>query len=148
MKKKYFGTDGIRGQVNQYPITSSFFLDFSLRVSKFIKKSNCRVIIGKDTRNSCDMIENSLVSGFCSTGVNVGLIGISTTPILSYMTKVLKGDLGIMISASHNPYYDNGIKIFNNKGEKLSDDEELKIEEIIKKIYVVDFCLANKIGKR
>ncbi len=147
MKKKYFGTDGIRGHVNQYPITSSFFLDFSLRVSKFIKKSSCKVIIGKDTRNSCDMIENSLVSGFCSTGVNVSLIGISTTPLLSYMTKVLKGDLGIMISASHNPYYDNGIKIFNNKGEKLSDDEELKIEEIIKKKHLVDFCLPNKIGK-
>lgn len=148
MKKKYFGTDGIRGRVNEHPITNCFFLNFSLNISKLLKKKNPCVVIGKDTRNSCDMIENSLISGFCSMGVDVKLIGISTTPLLSFITKSLNADIGIMISASHNPFYDNGIKVFNNQGEKLSDYEELKIERIIKKKKnSVKFCLPKKIGK-
>ena len=134
MKKIFFGTDGIRGIVNKYPICPDFFVNLAYALCSFKKEiKNNKVIIGKDTRDSCQMIESALSSGFSSMGVNSFLIGIVPTPLVSFMTKSLKADFGIMISASHNPFYDNGLKIFNRYGEKLSDSEELKIERIILK---------------
>ncbi len=128
MKKKYFGTDGIRGTFDEFPITIPFFLNLIDSIKKthsYIKK----IIIGKDTRESSEVIESALVKGFINVGVKPDSCGVVSTPILSYYTKKYKYDLGIMISASHNPYNDNGIKIFNKDGEKLSDEDEIKLEK-------------------
>ena len=148
MKKIFFGTDGIRGIVNKYPICPDFFVNLAYALCSFKKEiKNNKVIIGKDTRDSCQMIESALSSGFSSMGVNSFLIGIVPTPLVSFMTKSLKADFGIMISASHNPFYDNGLKIFNRYGEKLSDSEELKIERIILKKNKSKLCMPDLIGK-
>lgn len=128
MKKKYFGTDGIRGTFNQFPIVSSFFFDLTKAIKETHKNVE-KILIGKDTRESSDLIELDIVSGFRDVGVESHSCGVVSTPILSFNTKKFNYDLGIMISASHNPYKDNGIKIFNKYGEKLNDSEELKIEK-------------------
>ena len=134
MKKKYFGTDGIRGQVNQYPIRPDFIFKLSFSLSEYLNKVNDtkskkKVLIGKDTRASCRMIESSLVSGFTAAGVDCITIGEVPTPLVSFLTRDLSCELGIMISASHNSFSDNGIKIFKNNGEKLSDNDEIEIEK-------------------
>ena len=148
MNKKYFGTDGIRGLVNSYPITPDFFTKLAYCLSvNFYKLKYRKVIIGKDTRISCDMIESSLIAGFLSMGIECIQLGQVPTALVSFMTKKKNVDLGIMISASHNPYHDNGIKIFNNKGEKLKDKEEIKIEKLIEKSNVSNFCKPSLIGK-
>ena len=148
MKKKYFGTDGIRGLVNSYPITSDFFVRLAFCLCENVIGSKFKkIIIGKDTRISCDMIESSIISGFLSMGFDCIKLGVVPTPLVSFMTKKNDVDFGIMISASHNPYYDNGIKIFNNKGEKLTDSEEVKIEKLIEKKLVPNFCKASLVGK-
>ena len=148
MKKKYFGTDGIRGLVNSYPITSDFFTKLAFCLSENITKSKYKkVIIGKDTRISGDMIETSLIAGFLSMGIECIQLGPVPTPVVSFMTKKNNVDLGIMISASHNPYHDNGIKIFNNKGDKLSDIDEIKVERLIDKNNTRNFCKPLLIGK-
>ena len=148
MNKKYFGTDGIRGLANSYPITSDFFTKLAYCLSKSIIKSKYKkVLIGKDTRISCDMIESSLIAGFLTMGIDCFQLGQVPTPLVSFMTKKKDADLGIMISASHNPYQDNGIKIFNNKGDKLKDEEEKKIEELIEKSNTLKFIKPLSIGK-
>ena len=135
MKKKYFGTDGIRGKVGTFPIIESFF--FNLAVSLAQSKKNIKkIIIGKDTRLSCSLLENALLNGFNFVGIKSDFIGVVSTPILSFYTKFLKYDYGIMISASHNPHYDNGIKIFKKNGEKLNDKEEVKIEKSLDSLNV------------
>ena len=148
MAKKYFGTDGIRGRANQFPITADNILKVAMTIGSYFQAGDHRhrVVIGKDTRLSGYMIENALTSGFTSVGMDVFLLGPVPTPAVSMLTKSLRADIGIMISASHNPYYDNGIKIFDKNGEKLPDEVELEIEKLIddnKELYVD----ATNIGK-
>ena len=130
MGRKYFGTDGIRGTVGQDPITPDFMLRLGHAVGSVLRKSAKRptVLIGKDTRISGYMLESSLEAGFASAGVNVLLTGPLPTPGVAYLTRALRLDLGVVISASHNPFQDNGIKFFSAKGEKLPDAWELAVE--------------------
>jgi len=144
MKKKYFGTDGIRGKVGSFPITQPFF--FKLAVSLARSKKNIKkIIIGKDTRLSCPLLENALLNGLNFVNIKSDFIGVVSTPILSFYTNFLKYDYGIMISASHNPYYDNGIKIFKKNGEKLNDREEIKIEKILDSLKIKPNIRKKKI---
>jgi len=130
---KLFGTDGIRGVANEYPITPDMIVQIGQATAYILKKRKhrSRIVIGKDTRLSGYMIESSLVAGICSMGTEVILVGPVPTPGIAFLTTNLDADAGIMISASHNPYMDNGIKIFSKKGFKLSDEEENQIEELI-----------------
>jgi phosphoglucosamine mutase len=130
MSRKYFGTDGIRGTVGQAPITPDFMLRLGHAVGRVLRQSAKRptVLIGKDTRISGYMIESALEAGFASAGVNVLLTGPLPTPGVAYLTRALRQDLGVVISASHNPFADNGIKFFSAKGEKLPDAWELAVE--------------------
>ena len=129
MSRKYFGTDGIRGRVGQYPINPEFCLRLGWAVGTvFAKKGRAHIIIGKDTRISGYMLESVLESGISAAGANVSLLGPMPTPAVAYLTRTLRADAGIVISASHNPYYDNGIKFFDGDGNKLPDSVELEIE--------------------
>lgn len=130
MSRKYFGTDGMRGTVGQSPITPDFMLRLGHAVGRVLRRTNPRptVLIGKDTRISGYMIESALEAGFASAGVNVLLTGPLPTPGVAYLTRALRQDLGVVISASHNPFQDNGIKFFSAKGEKLPDAWELDVE--------------------
>ncbi|MCZ8075632.1 MAG: phosphoglucosamine mutase [Paucibacter sp.] len=130
MSRKYFGTDGIRGTVGQAPITPDFMLRLGHAVGQVLRKQSSRpsVLIGKDTRISGYMIESALEAGFASAGVDVQLTGPLPTPGVAYLTRALRQDLGVVISASHNPFADNGIKFFSAKGEKLPDAWELAVE--------------------
>ncbi|MDM7203046.1 MAG: phosphoglucosamine mutase [Thermodesulfobacteriaceae bacterium] len=132
--KKLFGTDGIRGEANFYPMTPEIALEVGRAVGYLFKNKNHhhgKVLIGKDTRLSGYLFENALTAGLCSAGVNVFLIGPIPTPGIAFLTMDMRADAGIMISASHNPYFDNGIKIFDHKGYKLTEEEEEKIENLI-----------------
>lgn len=146
--RKYFGTDGIRGIAGE-TLTAELSYKTGRALGKLLisKNDSPKVIIGRDTRISCDMIESSLVSGLTSTGVNVLLAGVIPTPAIAYLTSTLETDSGIMISASHNPYEDNGIKIFGKDGFKLTDDEELIIEEYIDNQNEIENTIFNKIGR-
>ncbi len=130
MKRRYFGTDGIRGTVGSAPITPDFMLRLGHAVGRVLKRGVARpsVLIGKDTRISGYMIESSLEAGLASAGVDTLLSGPLPTPGVAYLTRALRLDLGVVISASHNPYPDNGVKFFSAKGEKLSDEWELAVE--------------------
>ena len=130
---KLFGTDGIRGIANEYPITCEIAMDIGRAVAHLFRAETgkSKIVIGKDTRISGDMIEFALVSGICSMGADAFLAGVLPTPGIAYMTSSMGANAGIVISASHNPYYDNGIKIFNQDGFKLSDEKEEAIEHII-----------------
>ena len=142
--KKYFGTDGIRGIANK-ELTAELAFKIA-KATSIVLGEDATVCIGKDTRISCDMIESALISGFLSNGVNVKIIGIIPTPGIAYLTKVLNLDAGIVISASHNSYDYNGIKIFNNKGIKIPDELEEKIENLLdseqktEKIGKLEYC--------
>jgi len=136
VKKKYFGTDGIRGKVGSSPITAEFFVKLGYAAGVVLARINKRsknptVIIGKDTRISGYMLESSLEAGFSSAGVNVLLTGPIPTPAIAYLTRSGTADFGVVISASHNPYDDNGVKFFSSKGLKLSDEIECEIESLI-----------------
>ena len=132
MKRKYFGTDGVRGRVGQYPITPDFVLKLGMAAGKVLsRRKGGKVIIGKDTRLSGHMLEAALESGFSAAGVSTVLLGPMPTPAISYLTKAFRADLGVVISASHNPYYDNGIKFFSREGTKLPDEVELEIEKML-----------------
>ncbi|MDP9898987.1 phosphoglucosamine mutase [Variovorax ginsengisoli] len=130
MTRKYFGTDGIRGTVGRAPITPDFVLRLAHAVGRVLKKSETRprVLIGKDTRISGYMLESALESGFNSAGVDVVLLGPLPTPGVAYLTRAQRASLGVVISASHNAYPDNGIKFFSAQGTKLSDEWELAVE--------------------
>jgi phosphoglucosamine mutase len=133
MKKRYFGTDGIRGLVGEAPIMPDFVLKLGWACGRVFTRSmagkgRCSVIIGKDTRVSGYMFESALEAGLVAAGVNVKLLGPMPTPAVALMTRTQNADAGIVISASHNPYYDNGIKFFSATGSKLPDDVELAIE--------------------
>ncbi len=130
-KRQYFGTDGIRGEANRHPMSAEVALRVGLAAGKMFRRDESRrhlVVIGKDTRLSGYMIEPALVAGFTSVGMDVRLFGPLPTPAVAMMTRSLRADLGVMISASHNAFSDNGIKLFGPDGYKLSDETELKIE--------------------
>ncbi len=132
--KRLFGTDGIRGKANVYPMTPEVALKVGKAVGFLFSNSSHskgRVVIGKDTRLSCYMLEAALVAGICSMGADAYLLGPMPTPGISFITKNMRADAGIVISASHNPYWDNGIKIFTSQGLKLDDDLEAKMEKLI-----------------
>ncbi|MFI4984287.1 MAG: phosphoglucosamine mutase [Rickettsiales bacterium] len=133
MTVKLFGTDGIRGTANQYPITADIALKFGKAAGHYFKKHGYRnrVVIAKDTRLSGYMIEPALTAGFISVGMDVILVGPMPTPSVPMLIKSLRADLGVMISASHNPYEDNGLKLFNSEGFKLTDNVEAEIENLI-----------------
>ena len=131
MSRTYFGTDGIRGTVGQSPITADFMLRLGHAVGRVLKRGAAKkptVLIGKDTRISGYMIESALEAGFASAGVDVLMTGPLPTPGVAYLTRALRLDLGVVISASHNPYGDNGVKFFSARGEKLPDDWEFAVE--------------------
>ncbi len=133
-KRAYFGTDGIRGQANKHPMTAEVALRVGLAAGKLFRSQDDRrhlVVIGKDTRLSGYMIEPALVAGLTSVGMDVRLFGPLPTPAVAMMTRSMRADLGIMISASHNNFADNGIKLFGPDGYKLSDEQELKIEALM-----------------
>ncbi|WP_086930799.1 phosphoglucosamine mutase [Agarilytica rhodophyticola] len=133
MARKYFGTDGIRGRVGEGAITPEFFLQFGWAVGQVLNRHReddepCKVLIGKDTRISGYMFESALQAGLISAGVDVVLLGPMPTPAVAYLTRTFQACAGFVISASHNPYHDNGIKLFNTEGVKLTDELELEIE--------------------
>ena len=134
MTKRYFGTDGVRGTTNSFPMTAETALRLGIAAARYFRQDNDRrhsVVIGKDTRLSGYMIESALVSGFTSAGMDVIQFGPLPTPAVATLTRSLRADMGVMITASHNPYHDNGIKLFGPDGYKLSDEAELKIEAFI-----------------
>lgn len=128
-----FGTDGVRGVANEHPMTAEMALNIGRATAHLFKREghSPRIIIGKDTRVSGYMLENALVSGICSMGVNALLVGVLPTPGIAFTTNSMRADAGIVISASHNPFQDNGIKIFSGDGFKLPDEKELEIETLI-----------------
>ena len=148
MSRKYFGTDGIRGRVGDAPVTPDFMLKLGWATGKvFASEDGTKptVVIGKDTRVSGYMLESALQAGLVAAGANVKLLGPLPTPGIALLTRTQKADAGIVISASHNPYFDNGIKFFNGQGSKLSDELELQIEAMIDSpIQTVD---SEQLGK-
>lgn len=132
MARKYFGTDGIRGRVGEPPITADFLLKLGWAVGRvFANEGNGFVLVGKDTRISGYMFESALEAGLTAAGVGTRLLGPMPTPAVAYLTRTLRAQAGIVISASHNPYYDNGVKFFSVQGAKLPDETERKIEQYI-----------------
>ncbi len=146
IKKQFFGTDGIRGKVGVVPISADWILKLGWAVGSVLSaKKRGKVLIGKDTRISGYMFESALEAGLASAGVDTYLLGPIPTPGIAYLTRTLQADAGIVISASHNPYFDNGIKFFSAKGLKLSDTIELTIEEqLAKPMFTVE---SSRIGK-
>ncbi len=145
-KRKYFGTDGIRGKVGEYPITPDFALKLGWAVGRVLAKEGIgNVLIGKDTRISGYMLESALEAGFASAGVAAAFTGPMPTPAIAYLTRTFRADAGVVISASHNPFYDNGIKFFSTEGKKLPDDVEALIEaELEKPLICVE---SDKLGR-
>ncbi|MCJ1898906.1 MULTISPECIES: phosphoglucosamine mutase [Paracoccus] len=134
MSRKLFGTDGVRGRANTHPMTAEMALRLGAAAGRYFRRNgedHHRVVIGKDTRLSGYMLENALTAGLTSTGMNVLLLGPVPTPAVGYLTRSMRADVGIMISASHNPAQDNGIKFFGPDGFKLSDEAEAEIESIV-----------------
>jgi len=148
--KKLFGTDGVRGVANVYPMTTEMAMQIGRAAAYIFKDGHRRhrIVIGKDTRLSCYMIENALSAGICSMGVDVLLVGPLPTPGIANITSSMRADAGVVISASHNPFQDNGIKFFSRDGFKLPDEMELRIEELIfsKKIDSLR-PTASEVGK-
>ncbi|PID42993.1 MAG: phosphoglucosamine mutase [Proteobacteria bacterium] len=146
-RKKYFGTDGIRGEVGQHPITPDFMLKLGWAAGRVFAEnsSHGKVLIGKDTRISGYMFESALEAGLSAAGVDVSLLGPMPTPAIAYLTRTFRANAGIVISASHNPHMDNGIKFFSSAGTKLDDDVEFSIEKYIdREMDVVESHLLGK----
>ena len=131
--RRLFGTDGVRGVANIYPMTSEIAMQIGRAIAFLVKdkRHGHRIVIGKDTRISCYMLENALAAGICSMGVDVLLVGPLPTPGIAFITTSMRADAGVVISASHNPFQDNGIKIFSRDGFKLPDEKEADIEDLI-----------------
>lgn len=149
MSRKYFGTDGIRGTANTAPMTAEVALKVGMAAGHYFTRGNHRhkVVIGKDTRLSGYMLEPALVSGFTSMGMDVMLVGPMPTPAVAMLTKSMRADIGVMISASHNPFQDNGIKLFGPDGFKLSDEVELEIENLMESDLSSKLVPANALGR-
>ncbi|OUS06847.1 phosphoglucosamine mutase [Rhodobacterales bacterium 52_120_T64] len=148
MTRKYFGTDGIRGEANTFPMTAELALKLGIATGRYFRKTTDkpRVVIGKDTRRSGYMLENALTAGFNSVGMDVLRLGPVPTPAVGMLTRSMRADLGVMISASHNPYKDNGIKFFGPDGFKLSDEAELAIEAMLD-LDDLKLAAPEKIGR-
>jgi phosphoglucosamine mutase len=150
MTRRYFGTDGIRGTVGEEPITPDFMLRLGHAVGLVLRRRTDapRALIGKDTRISGYMIESALEAGLVSAGVDVLLSGPLPTPGVAYLARALRVDLGIVISASHNPYPDNGVKFFSARGEKLPDEWELQVEAALDQaprwVHSARACSSNR----
>ncbi|MCJ7787981.1 MAG: phosphoglucosamine mutase [Methyloceanibacter sp.] len=149
MTRKYFGTDGIRGGANAFPMTSEVAMRVGMAAGKLFTNGSYRhrVVIGKDTRLSGYMIESALVSGFTAVGMDVFQLGPMPTPAVAMLTRSLRADLGVMISASHNPFIDNGIKLFGPDGYKLSDETEAEIEQMMEGDSTELLAAAESIGR-
>ena len=150
MTKQLFGTDGVRGVANVHPMTSEIAMQIGRAAAYLFKHQDrrSRIVIGKDTRLSGYMIENALAAGICSMGVDVLLVGPLPTPGIAFITASMRADAGVVISASHNPYQDNGIKFFGRDGFKLPDEQELQIEELILSGKIDDLRpTADEVGK-
>lgn len=151
MSRKYFGTDGVRGKVGTFPITPDFAMKLGWAAGTVLASTGTKeVLIGKDTRISGYMLESAMEAGFSAAGVNVALIGPMPTPAVAYLASTFRADAGVVISASHNPYYDNGIKFFSNSGTKLNDAQELEIEALLEQALQHNAmqCVASeKLGK-
>jgi phosphoglucosamine mutase len=150
MSKRYFGTDGIRGTANSHPMTAEVALRVGLAAGKLHRSDSDRrhlVVIGKDTRLSGYMVEPALVAGFTSVGMDVRLFGPLPTPGVAMMTRSMRADLGVMISASHNPFIDNGIKLFGPDGYKLSDEREAEIEALMDEGLQADLAPPRELGR-
>ncbi len=150
MGRKLFGTDGVRGTANTYPMTAEMALRLGAAAGRYFRRAGAgssahRVVLGKDTRLSGYMLENALTAGLTSTGMNVLLLGPVPTPAIGYLTRSMRADLGVMISASHNPAQDNGIKFFGPDGFKLSDEAEAEIEAILE--GDIQLAQAGNIGR-
>jgi phosphoglucosamine mutase len=148
MTRKLFGTDGVRGTANEWPMTAEMALRIGAAAGRYFRNDGSnghRVVIGKDTRLSGYMFENALTAGLTSTGMNVLLLGPVPTPAVGMLTTSMRADVGIMISASHNPHHDNGIKFFGPDGFKLSDEAEAEIEKLVE--TGVETTQANNIGR-
>ncbi len=150
MREKLFGTDGLRGRVNQYPMTPEIALRLGLAAGQKFRngKRRHKVIIGKDTRLSGYVFETALTSGFCAVGMDVFLVGPMPTPAISFLTRNLRADLGVVISASHNPFHDNGIKFFDHEGFKLPDEVESEIAALVlAEDPAWDFPAPERVGR-
>ncbi len=149
MKRRYFGTDGIRGQSNLFPMTPDLAMRVGIAVGTIFRRGahRHRVVIGKDTRLSGYMLENAMVAGFTAAGIDAFVLGPIPTPAVAMLTRSLRADIGVMISASHNPFYDNGIKLFGPDGYKLSDELEMEIEDLLEKDMMAQLAKAAEIGR-
>jgi phosphoglucosamine mutase len=148
MGRRYFGTDGIRGETNKWPMTAEVALALGMAVGTYFKKGEHRhtVIIGKDTRRSGYLVEFALVSGFTAVGMDVKILGPIPTPAIGLLTRSLRADLGVMISASHNGFQDNGIKLFGSDGFKLTDTQERDIEALLENPELIERAGPEDIG--
>ncbi|WP_274423085.1 phosphoglucosamine mutase [Chelativorans sp. YIM 93263] len=149
MSRKYFGTDGIRGRANRFPMTAEIAMKVGMAAGLSFQNGNHRhrVVLGKDTRLSGYMIENALVAGFCAAGMDVFLLGPIPTPAVAMLVRSLRADIGVMISASHNPFHDNGIKLFGPDGYKLSDAIEDRIEAMLDKDIGMALADVDMLGR-
>ncbi|RJG43616.1 MULTISPECIES: phosphoglucosamine mutase [unclassified Mesorhizobium] len=149
MSRRYFGTDGIRGRANKFPMTAEIAMKVGMAAGLSFQRGNHRhrVVLGKDTRLSGYMIENAMVAGFCAAGMDVFLLGPVPTPAVAMLARSLRADIGVMISASHNPYYDNGIKLFGPDGYKLSDEIEMRIEAMLDQDIDLALADADALGR-
>jgi phosphoglucosamine mutase len=146
MSRKYFGTDGVRGRVGEYPITPEFVMKLGWAAGKVLSRTGTKkVLIGKDTRISGYMLESALEAGLSAAGLQAALLGPMPTPAIAYLTRTFRAEAGIVISASHNPYYDNGIKFFSHDGTKLPDEVELAIEALLDQ--PMDCVSSDQLGK-
>ncbi|WP_287817988.1 phosphoglucosamine mutase, partial [Idiomarina sp.] len=145
-ERKYFGTDGVRGRVGQFPITPEFAVKLGWAAGRVLAaKGTSRVLVGKDTRVSGYMLESALEAGLAAAGVGVDFLGPMPTPGIAYLTRTFRAAAGIVISASHNPYYDNGIKFFADNGHKLPDAVELEIERLLDE--PMDCVISEELGR-
>lgn len=149
MTRRYFGTDGIRGLSNRFPMTPDLAMRVGIAAGTIFRRGGHRhrVVIGKDTRLSGYMLENAMVAGFTAAGLDAFVLGPIPTPAVAMLTRSLRCDLGVMISASHNPFADNGIKLFGPDGYKLSDELELQIEELLEKDIYGQLAAPTEIGR-
>jgi len=149
MKRRYFGTDGIRGQSNTFPMTPDLAMRVGIAVGTIFRRGahRHRVVIGKDTRLSGYMLENAMVAGFTAAGIDAFVLGPIPTPAVAMLTRSLRADIGVMISASHNPFYDNGIKLFGPDGYKLSDELEMEIEALLERDMMAQLAKSAEIGR-
>ncbi len=149
MSRKYFGTDGVRGKANSGAMTADMVLKIGMAAGNLYRRGSHRhrVVIGKDTRLSGYMIEQALTAGLLAAGMDVFLLGPVPTPAVAMLTRSMRADLGVMISASHNPYFDNGIKIFGPDGYKLSDEQELQIERMVESPEAMPLANSDEIGR-